>query len=115
MTDHREMGGLSARMPVYAAVWFFVFARPACPPSGRREFLALVGTSGQPGRGRGRDLRRDPLGRLSALHVRADVFEGVGFLAGLGDPLTDMTATEVLTLVRSVRSWSRSASSRGCC
>ena len=69
-----KMGGLSARTPVYAAVFgFFVFASAGLPGlSGFvGEFLVLVGTfEVLPVRRRGRDVRDDPGRRLPAVHVR---------------------------------------------
>ena len=69
-----KMGGLSARTPVYAAVFgFFVFASAGLPGlSGFvGEFLVLVGTfEVQPVRRGGRHVRDDPGRRLPAVHVR---------------------------------------------
>ncbi len=71
-----KMGGLSARMPVYAAVFgFFVFASAGLPGlSGFvGEFLTLVGTfEVSPAGGRHRDRRDGAGGRLPAVHVRPD-------------------------------------------
>ena len=70
-----KMGGLSARTPVYAAVFgFFVFASAGLPGlSGFvGEFLVLLGTfQVEPVRGRHRGVRDDPGRRLPAVHVRA--------------------------------------------
>ena len=69
-----KMGGLAARMPVWAAVFgFFVFASGGLPGlSGFvGEFLALVGTfEVSPTAAAGRRLRDGPRGRLPAVHVR---------------------------------------------
>jgi NADH-quinone oxidoreductase subunit M len=99
-----KMGGLSARTPVYAAVFgFFVFASAGLPGlSGFvGEFLVLVGT-----------FEADPYAAAVATFVmilaagyllymfgRVVFGELSDFLAGLGDHLTDMTPVEVLTLV----------------
>jgi NADH-quinone oxidoreductase subunit M len=98
-----KMGGLSAKMPVYVAVFgFFVFASGGLPGlSGFvGEFLALVGT-----------FEVSPWGAAIAAFVmilaagyllymfgRIAFGELSGFFAGLGDHLTDMTAVEILTL-----------------
>ena len=99
-----KMGGLSARTPVYAAVFgFFVFASAGLPGlSGFvGEFLVLVGT-----------FEVLPYaavvatfvmilaaGYLLYMYGRVVFGELSGFLAGLGDHLTDITPVEVLTLV----------------
>jgi NADH-quinone oxidoreductase subunit M len=99
-----KMGGLAARTPVYAAVFgFFVFASAGLPGlSGFvGEFLVLVGT-----------FEVLPwaaavaafvmilaAGYLLYMYGRIVFGEVSEFLASLGDHLTDMTATEVLTLV----------------
>ncbi len=99
-----KMSGLSARTPVYAAVFgFFVFASAGLPGlSGFvGEFLVLVGT-----------FEVDPYaaavatfvmilaaGYLLFMYQRIAFGELSDFLAGLGDHLTDMTPVEVLTLV----------------
>jgi NADH-quinone oxidoreductase subunit M len=99
-----KMGGLSARVPVFAAVFgFFVFASAGLPGlSGFvGEFLVLVGT-----------FEVDPAaaaiaalvmifsaGYLLYMYGRVVFGELSDFLAGLGDHLTDMTPVEVLTLV----------------
>ena len=98
-----KMGGLSARTPVYAAVFgFFVFASAGLPGlSGFvGEFLVLVGT-----------FAADPAaaavatfvmilaaGYLLYMYGRIAFGEVSDFLAGLGDHLTDMTPVEILTL-----------------
>ena len=99
-----KMGGLSARTPVYAAVFgFFVFASAGLPGlSGFvGEFLVLVGT-----------FEVLPYaavvatfvmilaaGYLLYMYGRIVFGEVSDFLAGLGDHLTDMTPVEILTLV----------------
>jgi NADH-quinone oxidoreductase subunit M len=99
-----KMGGLSAKMPVYVAVFgFFVFASAGLPGlSGFvGEFLVLVGT-----------FEVDPYAAAVATFVmvlaasyllymygRVAFGELSDFLAGLGDHLTDMTPVEILTLV----------------
>jgi NADH-quinone oxidoreductase subunit M len=99
-----NMGGLSARTPVYAAVFgFFVFASAGLPGlSGFvGEFLVLVGT-----------FEVLPYaavvatfvmilaaGYLLYMYGRVVFGEVSDFLAGLGDHLTDMTPVEILTLV----------------
>ena len=98
-----KMGGLSARTPVYAAVFgFFVFASAGLPGlSGFvGEFLVLVGT-----------FEADPFAAAAATFVmilaagyllymygRIVFGEVSEFLAGLGTHLTDMTPVEILTL-----------------
>jgi len=98
-----KMGGLAARMPVYAAVFgFFVFASAGLPGlSGFvGEFLALVGT-----------FEVYPwaaavaafvmilaAGYLLYMYGRIVFGEVSAFFVSLGDHLTDMTATEILTL-----------------
>ncbi len=99
-----KMSGLSARVPVFAAVFgFFVFASAGLPGlSGFvGEFLVLVGT-----------FEVDPAaaavatfvmilaaGYLLYMYGRVAFGEVSDFLAGLGDHLTDMTPVEILTLV----------------
>jgi NADH-quinone oxidoreductase subunit M len=99
-----RMGGLSARTPVYAAVFgFFVFASAGLPGlSGFvGEFLVLVGT-----------FEANPYaaavatfvmilaaGYLLYMYGRIVFGEVSEFLASLGDRLTDMTPVEILTLV----------------
>ena len=98
-----KMGGLSARTPVYAAVFgFFVFASAGLPGlSGFvGEFLVLLGT-----------FQANPYAAATAAFVmilaagyllymygRVVFGELSDFLAGLGDHLTDMTPVEILTL-----------------
>jgi NADH-quinone oxidoreductase subunit M len=99
-----KMGGLAARMPVWAAVFgFFVFASGGLPGlSGFvGEFLTLVGT-----------FAVSPLsaaiaafvmilaaGYLLYMYGRVVFGELSDFLVGLGHHLTDMTPIELLTLV----------------
>ena len=99
-----KMGGLSARTPVYAAIFgFFVFASAGLPGlSGFvGEFLVLVGT-----------FEVNPYaaavatfvmilaaGYLLFMYQRVVFGELSAFLEGLGDHLTDMTPVEILTLV----------------
>ena len=99
-----KMGGLAARMPVWAAVFgFFVFASGGLPGlSGFvGEFLTLVGT-----------FDVSPLaatvaafvmvlaaGYLLYMYGRIVFGEVSEFIAGLGDHLADMSPTETLTLV----------------
>jgi NADH-quinone oxidoreductase subunit M len=99
-----KMGGLSARVPVFAAFFgFFVFASAGLPGlSGFvGEFLVLVGS-----------FAFDPWVAVVAAFVmvlaaayllwmfQRVVFGEVSeFLKGLGHHLTDMTPTEILTLV----------------
>ena len=70
-----KMGGLSARTPVYAAVFgFFVFASAGLPGlSGFvGEFLVLLGTfQANPYAAAIAGVRDDPGRRLPAVHVRA--------------------------------------------
>jgi NADH-quinone oxidoreductase subunit M len=98
-----KMGGLSAKVPVYAAVLgFFVFASAGLPGlSGFvGEFLTLVGA-----------FQYSPwvaflaaivmvlaAGYLLFMFQRIAFGELSGFLKSLGDHLTDMTPTEILTL-----------------
>jgi NADH-quinone oxidoreductase subunit M len=98
-----RMSGLSARTPVYAAVFgFFVFASAGLPGlSGFvGEFLVLLGT-----------FEANPYaaaiatfvmilaaGYLLYMYGRIVFGEVSDFLAGLGDHLTDMTSVEILTL-----------------
>jgi NADH-quinone oxidoreductase subunit M len=99
-----KMGGLAARMPVWAAVFgFFVFASGGLPGlSGFvGEFLTLVGT-----------FAFSPTaatiatfvmilaaGYLLYMYGRVVFGEVSEFLTSLGDHLTDMTPIEILTLV----------------
>ena len=99
-----KMGGLSARMPVYAAVFgFFAFASAGLPGlSGFvGEFLTLLGT-----------FEANPYaaaiatfvmilaaGYLLFMFQRIFFGEVSDFFTSLGDHLTDMTPVEILTLV----------------
>jgi NADH-quinone oxidoreductase subunit M len=99
-----KMGGLSARTPVYAAVFgFFVFASAGLPGlSGFvGEFLALVGTfEVNPGAAAIAALVMIlGAGYLLYMYGRIVFGELSDFLAGLGDHLTDMEPVEILTLV----------------
>jgi NADH-quinone oxidoreductase subunit M len=99
-----KMGGLSARTPVYAAVFgFFVFASAGLPGlSGFvGEFLVLLGTfEANP---YAADVAAFVMilaaGYLLYMYGRVVFGEVSDFLAGLGDHLTDMTPVEILTLV----------------
>ncbi len=98
-----KMGGLAARTPVYVAIFgFFVFASAGLPGlSGFvGEFLALVGT-----------FAANPWTAVVAAFVmilgaayllwmfqRVVTGELSGFLAGLGNRLTDISPMEILTL-----------------
>jgi NADH-quinone oxidoreductase subunit M len=98
-----RMGGLSARTPVWAAVFgFFVFASAGLPGlSGFvGEFLVLLGT-----------FQANPYaaavatfvmilaaGYLLYMYGRVVFGEVSDFLTGLGDHLTDMSPVEILTL-----------------
>jgi NADH-quinone oxidoreductase subunit M len=99
-----RMGGLSARTPVYAAVFgFFVFASAGLPGlSGFvGEFLALVGTfEASPAAAAIAALVMIlGAGYLLYMYGRIVFGELSDFLAGLGDRLTDMEPVEILTLV----------------
>jgi NADH-quinone oxidoreductase subunit M len=99
-----KMGGLSARTPVYAAVFgFFVFASAGLPGlSGFvGEFLALVGTfEVNPGAAAiAAMVMILGAGYLLYMYGRIVFGELSDFLAGLGDHLTDMEPVEILTLV----------------
>jgi len=99
-----KMGGLSARTPVYAAVFgFFVFASAGLPGlSGFvGEFLTLVGTfEVNPGAAAIAALVMIlGAGYLLYMYGRIVFGEVSDFLAGLGDHLTDMEPVEILTLV----------------
>ena len=99
-----KMGGLSARTPVYAAVFgFFVFASAGLPGlSGFvGEFLVLVGTfEVQPASAAvAAFVMILAAGYLLYMYGRIVFGEVSGFLESLGDHLTDMTAVEILTLV----------------
>jgi NADH-quinone oxidoreductase subunit M len=99
-----KMGGLSARTPVYAAVFgFFVFASAGLPGlSGFvGEFLVLVGTFEvlPYAAAVATFVMILAAGYLLYMYGRVVFGEVSGFLAGLGEHLTDMTPVEVLTLV----------------
>ncbi len=99
-----KMGGLSARTPVYAAVFgFFVFASAGLPGlSGFvGEFLVLVGTFEvlPYAAAVAAFVMILAAGYLLYMYGRVVFGELSDFLAGLGDHLTDMTPVEILTLV----------------
>jgi len=99
-----KMGGLSARTPVYAAVFgFFVFASAGLPGlSGFvGEFLVLVGTFEvlPYAAAVATFVMILAAGYLLYMYGRVVFGELSDFLAGLGDHLTDMTPVEILTLV----------------
>ena len=99
-----KMGGLAAKMPVYVAVFgFFVFASAGLPGlSGFvGEFLTLVGTfqASPAAAAVATFVMILAAGYLLYMFGRVVFGEVSGFLEGLGHHLTDMTATEVLTLV----------------
>jgi NADH-quinone oxidoreductase subunit M len=99
-----KMGGLAAKMPVWAAVFgFFVFASGGLPGlSGFvGEFLTLVGTfSVSPAAaGVATLVMILAAGYLLYMYGRVVFGEVSDFLTGLGDHLTDMTPIEILTLV----------------
>ncbi|MFL5673848.1 MAG: NuoM family protein [Chloroflexota bacterium] len=99
-----KMGGLSARTPVYAAVFgFFVFASAGLPGlSGFvGEFLVLVGTFEvlPYAAAVAAFVMILAAGYLLFMYGRIVFGEVSAFLEGLGDHLTDMTPIEVLTLV----------------
>ncbi|HUP55747.1 MAG TPA: NADH-quinone oxidoreductase subunit M, partial [Methylomirabilota bacterium] len=99
-----KMGGLAARMPVWAAVFgFFVFASGGLPGlSGFvGEFLTLVGTFAvSPAAAAvAAFVMILAAGYLLFMYGRIIFGEVSEFLTGLGHHLTDMTAIEVLTLV----------------
>jgi NADH-quinone oxidoreductase subunit M len=99
-----KMGGLAARTPVYAALFgFFVFASAGLPGlSGFvGEFLVLVGTfeASPAAAAVATFVMILAAGYLLYMYGRIVFGEVSGFLAGLGDHLTDMTPVEVLTLV----------------
>jgi NADH-quinone oxidoreductase subunit M len=99
-----KMGGLAAKMPVYVAVFgFFLFASAGLPGlSGFvGEFLTLVGTfEASPGAAAvATFVMILAAGYLLYMFGRVAFGEVSGFLEGLGHHLTDMTATEILTLV----------------
>ena len=98
-----KMGGLAARTPVYAAVLgFFVFASAGLPGlSGFvGEFLALVGTFAVNPWAAGVAAFVMILGAAYLLWMFQRVVTGElsGFLAGLGNHLTDISPVEILTL-----------------
>ncbi len=98
-----KMGGLSARTPVYAAVFgFFVFASAGLPGlSGFvGEFLVLLGTFqvNPPAAAIATFVMILAAGYLLYMYQRVVFGEVSEFLAGLGDHLTDMTPVEILTL-----------------
>jgi NADH-quinone oxidoreductase subunit M len=99
-----KMGGLSARAPVWAAVFgFFVFASAGLPGlSGFvGEFLVLVGTFEVLPYAAAVATFAMILaaGYLLWMYGRMVFGEVSDFLANLGDHLTDMTPVEILTLV----------------
>jgi NADH-quinone oxidoreductase subunit M len=99
-----KMGGLAARMPVWAAVFgFFVFASGGLPGlSGFvGEFLTLTGTFAVSpiAAGIAAFVMILAAGYLLYMYGRVVFGEVSDFLSGLGDHLTDMTPIEVLTLV----------------
>ena len=99
-----KMGGLAARMPVWAAVFgFFVFASGGLPGlSGFvGEFLTLVGTFtfSPTAAAVAAFVMILAAGYLLYMYGRVVFGELSDFLAGLGSHLTDMTPIEILTLV----------------
>src|SRR6478672_433303 len=99
-----KMGGLAARMPVYAAVFgFFVFASAGLPGlSGFvGEFLTLVGTfEVSPGAAAiAAFVMVLAAGYLLFMYGRIVFGEVSPFFESLGHHLTDMTPVEILTLV----------------
>ena len=99
-----KMGGLAARMPVWAAVFgFFVFASGGLPGlSGFvGEFLTLVGTFAfsPTAAAIATFVMILAAGYLLYMYQRVVFGEVSEFLASLGDHLTDMTPIEILTLV----------------
>ena len=98
-----RMGGLAARMPVYAAVFgFFVFASAGLPGlSGFvGEFLTLVGTfEVSPGAAAiATFVMILAAGYLLFMYGRIVFGELSDFFSSVGDHLTDMTPVEILTL-----------------
>jgi NADH-quinone oxidoreductase subunit M len=98
-----KMGGLAGRTPVYAAIFgFFVFASAGLPGlSGFvGEFLALVGTFAVNPWAAAVAALVMILGAAYLLWMFQRVFTGElsGFLAGLGNHLTDISPVEILTL-----------------
>ena len=99
-----KMGGLGARTPVYAAAFgFFVFASVGLPGLAGfiGEFLTLIGTfDAMPAAAAvATFVMILAAGYLLWMFQRLAFGEVSEFLAGLGHHLTDMTRTEVLTLV----------------
>jgi NADH-quinone oxidoreductase subunit M len=99
-----KMGGLAARVPVWAAIFgFFVLASAGLPGlSGFvGEFLTLVGTFAfsPVAAGIAAFVMILAAGYLLYMYGRVVFGEVSDFLNGLGDHLTDMTPIEVLTLV----------------
>jgi NADH-quinone oxidoreductase subunit M len=99
-----KMGGLAARMPVWAAVFgFFVFASGGLPGlSGFvGEFLTLVGTFAfsPTAAAIAAFVMILAAGYLLYMYGRVVFGEVSDFLTSLGDHLTDMTPIEILTLV----------------
>jgi NADH-quinone oxidoreductase subunit M len=98
------MSGLSAKTPVYVAVFgFFVFASAGLPGLAGfvGEFLALVGTFlVSPGAAAiAAFVMILGAGYLLYMFGRIAFGEVSDFLAGLGDHLTDMEPVEIVTLV----------------
>jgi NADH-quinone oxidoreductase subunit M len=98
-----KMGGLAARMPVYAAIFgFFVFASAGLPGlSGFvGEFLALVGTFAANPWAAAVAALVMILGAAYLLWMFQRVATGElsPFLSGLGNHLTDIRPVEILTL-----------------
>ncbi len=99
-----KMGGLAAKMPVYVAVFgFFVFASGGLPGlSGFvGEFLTLVGTfqASPAAAAVAAFVMILAAGYLLYMFGRVVFGEVSGFIDGLGHHITDMSATEILTLV----------------
>jgi NADH-quinone oxidoreductase subunit M len=99
-----KMGGLAARMPVWATVFgFFVFASGGLPGlSGFvGEFLTLVGTFAfsPTAAAIASFVMVLAAGYLLYMYGRVVFGEVSEFLTALGDHLTDMTPIEILTLV----------------
>jgi NADH-quinone oxidoreductase subunit M len=99
-----KMGGLAAKMPVWAAVFgFFVFASGGLPGlSGFiGEFLTLVGTFAfsPTAAAIATFVMILAAGYLLYMYGRVVFGEVSDFLTALGDHLTDMTPIEILTLV----------------
>ena len=99
-----KMGGLAARMPVWAAVFgFFAFASGGLPGlSGFvGEFLTLVGTFevSPASAAVAAFVMVLAAGYLLYMYGRIIFGEVSDFIAGLGDHLADMTPIETLTLV----------------